>query len=108
MLRISVLKPTLGPHPQCCGISVLKPIRGRIPHESTVGPVDAPIGVQLTAEGRWRGGIADLRAAGPVPRCRGGAGGQGRHHHANRSQIVRRLPQGLVFNVDHGVEEAVE
>jgi amidase len=34
---------------QCCGISVLKPALGRIPHASTVEPVDAPIGVQLTA-----------------------------------------------------------
>ncbi len=25
---------------------------------------------------------------GPVPRCRGGAGGEGRHHHANRSRVA--------------------
>jgi amidase len=37
-------------HPaQCCGISVLKPTLGRIPDATTTGPVDAPIGVQLTA-----------------------------------------------------------
>ena len=49
---------------QCCGISVLKPTLGRIPHASTVEPVDAPIGVQLTAvEGPMARRIADLRAA---------------------------------------------
>ena len=49
---------------QCCGISVLKPTLGRIPHASNVEPVDAPIGVQLTAvEGPMARRIADLRAA---------------------------------------------
>ena len=49
---------------QCCGISVLKPTLGRIPHASTLEPVDAPIGVQLTAvEGPLARRVADLRAA---------------------------------------------
>jgi amidase len=49
---------------QCCGISVLKPTLGRIPHGATIEPVDAPIGVQLTAvEGPMARRIADLRAA---------------------------------------------
>jgi amidase len=49
---------------QCCGISVLKPTLGRIPHASTVAPVDAPLGVQLTAvEGPLARRVADLRAA---------------------------------------------
>jgi amidase len=49
---------------QCCGISVLKPTLGRIPHATTVEPVDAPIGVQLTAvEGPMARRVADLRAA---------------------------------------------
>ena len=29
---------------QCCGISVLKPTLGRIPHATTIEPVDMPIG----------------------------------------------------------------
>ncbi len=49
---------------QCCGISALKPTLGRIPHASTIEPVDAPISVQLTAvEGPMARRIADLRAA---------------------------------------------
>jgi amidase len=49
---------------QCCGISVLKPTLGRIPHASTVEPVDAPIGIQLTTvEGPMARRVADLRAA---------------------------------------------
>ena len=49
---------------QCCGISVLKPTLGRIPHASNVEPVDAPIGVQLTAvEGPMARRVAHLQAA---------------------------------------------
>lgn len=49
---------------QCCGISVLKPTLGRIPHATTIQPVDAPISVQLMAvEGPMARCIADLRAA---------------------------------------------
>jgi amidase len=49
---------------QCCGISVLKPTLGRIPHATTIEPVDAPIGVQLTGvEGPMARRVADLRAA---------------------------------------------
>jgi amidase len=49
---------------QCCGISALKPTLGRIPHATTIEPVDAPISVQLTAvEGPMARRLADLRAA---------------------------------------------
>jgi Asp-tRNA(Asn)/Glu-tRNA(Gln) amidotransferase A subunit family amidase len=49
---------------QCCGISVLKPTLGRIPAASTIEPVDAPIGIQLTAvQGPMARRVADLRAA---------------------------------------------
>jgi amidase len=49
---------------QCCGISVLKTTLGRIPHATTIEPVDAPIGVQLTlVEGPMARRVADLRVA---------------------------------------------
>jgi amidase len=49
---------------QCCGVSTLKPTLGRIPHATSIEPVVAPIGVQLTAvEGPMARRIADLRAA---------------------------------------------
>jgi amidase len=49
---------------QCCGISALKPTLGRIPHAAGLEPVDAPIGVQLTAvEGPMARRVADLRTA---------------------------------------------
>jgi amidase len=49
---------------QCCGISVLKPTLGRIPHAAAIEPADAPIGAQLTAvEGPMARRVADLRAA---------------------------------------------
>jgi amidase len=49
---------------QCCGVSALKPTLGRIPHASTIEPVDAPVGVQLTdVEGPMARRVADLRAA---------------------------------------------
>jgi amidase len=49
---------------QCCGISVLKPTLGRIPHATIIEPVDLPIGYQLTAvEGPMARRVADLRAA---------------------------------------------
>jgi amidase len=52
-------------HPaQCCGISVLKPTLGRIPHATSIEPVDAPIGVQLTdVQGPLARRVADLQAA---------------------------------------------
>ena len=53
-------------HPaQCCGISALKPTLGRVPHASTVEPVDmAPISIQLTSvNGPLARRVADLRAA---------------------------------------------
>ena len=53
---------------QCCGIGVLKPTLGRIPHASTLEPrelfADPPIGIQLTAvQGPLARRVADLRAA---------------------------------------------
>jgi amidase len=49
---------------QCCGVSVLKPTLGRIPHATTIEPVDGPIGFQLTdVEGPMARRVADLRAA---------------------------------------------
>jgi amidase len=49
---------------QCCGVSALKPTLGRIPDATTAGPVDWPIGVQLTAvQGPMARRVADLRAA---------------------------------------------
>lgn len=49
---------------QCCGVSTLKATLGRIPHATTIEPVDAPIGVQLMAvEGPMARRVADLRAA---------------------------------------------
>jgi amidase len=49
---------------QCCGISALKPTLGRIPHATTIEPVDVPIGVQLTSvQGPLARRVADLRAA---------------------------------------------
>jgi amidase len=49
---------------QCSGISALKPSLGRIPHASSVEPVDAPISNQLTTvEGPMARRVADLRAA---------------------------------------------
>ncbi len=49
---------------QCCGISVLKPSLGRIPHASSVEPVDAPISNQLTTvQGPMARRVADLRVA---------------------------------------------
>ena len=49
---------------QCCGISTLKPTLGRIPHASSIEPMDAPISTQLMGVdgplARW---VADLRAA---------------------------------------------
>jgi amidase len=52
-------------HPaQCCGITVLKPTLGRIPDATTSGPVEAPIGVQLTAvQGPLARRVTDLGAA---------------------------------------------
>ncbi len=49
---------------QCCGVCAVKPTLGRIPNASTVGPADAPIGVQLTSvNGPMARRVADLRAA---------------------------------------------
>lgn len=49
---------------QCCGVSALKPTLGRIPHATTIEPVDVAIGVQLTAvDGPMARRIADLQAA---------------------------------------------
>jgi amidase len=49
---------------QCCGIGSLKPTLGRIPHATTIEPVDAPISVQLMmVEGPMARRVADLRVA---------------------------------------------
>lgn len=49
---------------QCCGVTALKPTLGRIPHATTVEPVDAPISNQLMGvEGPMARRIADLRSA---------------------------------------------
>ena len=53
-------------HPaQCCGVSALKPTLGRIPHATTVEPVDmATIGMQITqVNGPLARRVADLREA---------------------------------------------
>jgi amidase len=49
---------------QCCGVTALKPTLGRIPHASTVEPVDMPISNQLLGvNGPLARGVADRRAA---------------------------------------------
>jgi amidase len=49
---------------QCCGIAALKPTLGRIPHATTIEPVDAPISNQLMGvEGPMARRVADLRTA---------------------------------------------
>jgi amidase len=49
---------------QCCGISALKPTLGRIPHATTIEPVDGPISIQLMmVEGPMARRVGDLRAA---------------------------------------------
>jgi amidase len=49
---------------QCCGITALKPTLGRIPHATTVEPVDMPISNQLLGvNGPLARRVADLRAA---------------------------------------------
>lgn len=49
---------------QCCGVSTLKPTLGRIPHATSLEPMDTTIGVQLAAvEGPMARRIGDLRGA---------------------------------------------
>jgi amidase len=49
---------------QCCGVGALKPTLGRIPHATSIEPVDTAIGIQLTAvEGPMARRVADLRIA---------------------------------------------
>jgi amidase len=49
---------------QCCGISVLKPTLGRIPHAAAAEPAGMPLGAQLmVTEGPLARRVADLRAA---------------------------------------------
>lgn len=49
---------------QCCGITVLKPTLGRIPHAAGTEPADMPLGAQLmVTEGPMARRVADLRAA---------------------------------------------
>jgi amidase len=48
---------------QCCGVVALKPTLGRIPHATTVEPVDMPISNQLLGvDGPMARRVADLRA----------------------------------------------
>jgi amidase len=49
---------------QCCGVTALKPTLGRIPHATTVEPMDMPISNQLLGvNGPLARRVADLRAA---------------------------------------------
>lgn len=49
---------------QCCGVSALKPTLGRIPHASSLEPLDMAIGVQLAdVEGPMARRVGDLWAA---------------------------------------------
>ncbi len=49
---------------QCCGVAALKPTLGRIPHASSLPPVDSPLGTQITGvEGPMARRIGDLRTA---------------------------------------------
>lgn len=49
---------------QCCGVAALKPTLGRIPHATTVEPVDTPISNQLLGvNGPMARRVADLRSA---------------------------------------------
>jgi amidase len=49
---------------QCSGICSLKPTMGRIPHASSIEPVDGPISIQLMAvQGPMARRVADLRLA---------------------------------------------
>ena len=49
---------------QCCGVTALKPTLGRIPHATTIEPVDMPISNQLLGvNGPMARRVADLRAA---------------------------------------------
>ncbi len=49
---------------QCCGVTALKPTLGRIPHATTIEPVDMPISNQLLGvNGPMARRVFDLRAA---------------------------------------------
>jgi amidase len=49
---------------QCCGIASLRPTVGRIPHATTIEPMDMPIAGQLLeVQGPLARRVADLRAA---------------------------------------------
>jgi amidase len=101
---------------QCCGISVLKPTLGRIPHGATIEPVDAPIGVQLTAvEGPMTRRIADLRAvfevlAGPIWRdpwsVRAPLRGPSLAEPVRVALVVDPAGQGTADQVQEGVRKA--
>jgi amidase len=101
---------------QCCGISVLKPTLGRIPQGATIEPVDAPIGVQLTAvEGPMTRRIADLRAvfevlAGPIWRdpwsVRAPLRGPSLAEPVRVALVVDPAGQGTADQVQEGVRKA--
>lgn len=49
---------------QCCGVAALKPTLGRIPHATSIEPIDTAIGAQLTGvEGPMARRVSDLRTA---------------------------------------------
>ncbi len=49
---------------QCCGITSIRPSRGRVPHASAVAPGDPPMTIQIMAvEGPMARRVADVRLA---------------------------------------------
>jgi hypothetical protein len=90
---------------QCCGVCTLRPTLGRIPHATTIEPVDAPISVQLMlVEGRRVGQHVDAGTVQPeqpglavVDRWRGDRGLQTRRH--RRTGIAAR--PGQPFRICH-------
>lgn len=103
---------------QCCGVTALKPTLGRIPHATTVEPVDMPISNQLLGvNGPLARRVADLRAAfdvmaGPTWRdpwtvpapLRGPAPGRP----IRVALITDPAGQGTPRQVRHGVRAAAE
>jgi len=102
---------------QCCGVAALKPTLGQIPHATTIEPIDAPVGVQLTdVEGPMARRIADLRAAfevmaGPswrdpwtvptAPRLPGATA-------ARVAVVIGAAAEGTASQVQEGVHRAAE
>lgn len=101
---------------QCCGIAVLKPTLGRIPTASTIEPVDAPIGVQLTTvQGPLARRVVDLGAAlevmaGPTWRDPWTVPAPLRGPHPGKpvrvALVIDPLGHGVAAQVRDGVEKA--